>query len=55
MWLIKSTNKARAVVHEAYELSFYTFLMHEIDTVRSVTRLGDVLDFGDLFKAFGNN
>ena len=30
--------------------------MHEkyID-VNSVTRLGDLLDFGQIFKAFGNN
>ena len=26
-----------------------------ITTVNSVTRLGDLLDFGQLFKAFGNN
>ena len=26
-----------------------------ISPVASVTRLGDFLDFGELFKAFGNN
>ena len=25
------------------------------DPRNSVTRLGDILDFGQLFKAFGNN
>ena len=27
----------------------------KLQPVSSVTRLGDILDFGQLFKAFGNN
>ena len=27
----------------------------KIESANSVTRLGDLLDFGELFKAFGNN
>ena len=26
-----------------------------LDVISSVTRLGDLLDFGENFKAFGNN
>ena len=28
---------------------------HRIFILNSVTRLGDILDFGQFFKAFGNN
>ena len=34
---------------QGYDKSFYLLV------VASVTRLGDLLDFGQLFKAFGNN
>ena len=34
------------MIHEIAELAM---------TRSSVTRLGDLLDFGPLFKAFGNN
>ena len=30
-------------------------LDHESSSITSVTRSGDFLDFGQLFKAFGNN
>ena len=30
-------------------------MSHSEDTRVSVTRLGNILDFGQLFKAFGNN
>ena len=30
-------------------------LFRRADVAISVTRLGDLLDFGQLFKAFGNN
>ena len=32
----------------------YTLALY-VETVISVTRLGDLLDFGQLFKAIGNN
>ena len=36
--------------------SLYFFFNNEmISQVGSVTRLGDLLDFGQHFKAFGNN
>ena len=28
--------------------------MHKLEAIVSVTKLGDLLDFGQLFKAFGN-
>ena len=35
---------------------FYVFFfIFKSDIGSSVTRLGDLLDFGQLFKAFGNN
>ena len=35
----------------------YSFAIAELDAgnVSSVTRLGNILDFGQPFKAFGNN
>ena len=30
-------------------------LKNNNDVASSVTRLGDLLDFGQIFKAFGNN
>ena len=35
--------------------SFLTFIWVVILAPTSATRLGDFLDFGQLFKAFGNN
>ena len=48
--------------HERFELRFNLKLSRDLicrlfwpRVVGSVTRLGDLLDFGQLFKAFGNN
>ena len=42
------------IYFESYrDIYFNTYLDTYLDA--SVTRLGDLLDFGQIFKAFGNN
>ena len=37
------------------EMLVHDIQVEHICNVNSVTRLGDLLDFGQIFKAFGNN
>ena len=36
-------------------IGFFYYYRSSISADNSVTRLGDLLDFGQLFQAFGNN
>ena len=41
---------------QSIQIIFYTVKsLRKISVVSSVTRLGDLFDFGQLFKAFGSN
>ena len=40
---------------KGFKESVRLILQNRFGYVTSVTRLGDILDFGQLFKAFGNN
>ena len=37
-----------------YSMFFYDIGINSMSHLSSVTRLGDLLDFGQLFKAFGS-
>ena len=54
LWLQHWTvSKQRKEILYFYETSYRP--LGKIRTATSVTRFGDLLDFGQLFKAFGNN
>ena len=54
-WIFFSMNLKKFVGGIFDQLNFAAKLLRSFDLTSSVTRLGDLLDFGQLLKAFGNN
>ena len=53
--LVPKSNVLEYLYNNWLELYFKTLLCWRIYGIVSVTRLGDLFNFGQLFKAFGNN
>ena len=47
--------RSKALLTQAFLTCDITLQLNDVQVTFSVTRLGDSLDFGQLFKGFGNN
>ena len=52
-WLLEIFNQSEQSNSALRKIALENFFIRSVSG--SVTRLGDILDFGQLFKAFGNN